>query len=663
MNLSSERRIACWVWFVLALACVAMAGVFQSNFIWNHFYSRGPYLLDASWLASIAYHAGLVPTNPDAIQVSRSFFDIHVSPLISLLSTLSAATDMGMVRWYQLTQGTMYAAMVLAPCGFGVYWLHRTSTRRQMVGSMGLCLAVLLATTFSGQVLMCWAYPHFEIMIPVLVNLALVAWASGHRTIAAVCVAAAAGVREDGGLQAALGFFSVASWLWLRACRTGDAGPTRSDARMALQLAVLGLALGVAAIIAQNLFFDAQGLLRTQYIGNPAFSHLTPETLLRRAFYFFQNCRFIWYPLVLSMALALVVRSSIPVVGWMAYAPWLLFNLLAAADSKAELSVYIGFPFIISMFMPFALVVWRDRLGLVSMDRQRGMVAGLVLCTLASALGMVIDKPMTVATIIHDSVRRDPGISDVATEVGLSRFLEKVPAGGFQMDRTVAGLLLDRNPSRDTLVSAQRPPDGSKPVLFAGSGLAQAEMTSAVARLKDGRHVWLVPGTFLRAWMPAGAVLPAPWRKALLLGPALSIAGSGVVRKDADGSLFRIGPDAPRGFAIWGPYLELERGIYQVRWRVDGLEKAATPAAGVLDVAVGEKVIVGQPVTRNGPLVLRFTINPDQELQPVEFRYWHEPGSRLDLRLEALDRLDGSAAIDQGGASVSPVPASKSPES
>lgn len=636
MTYVGTDRSSCRHWLIAASAFL-LVGLPQAVFIWNHFYRNGAYLLDAGWLSAVSFRSGIIPDNPEAATYGPvSFYGVHISPLISLFSLLSHLVPADRITWYAITQGAIYGSLVLAPL-----WLLRTyrSLGQQRHPRMGLLFgfSVVFLTAFNGPVLKAWGFPHFEIAIPVFINLALVAWLQQRWRLVVAFIFLAACVREDGGFHAALAFFGV--WLWWSLegrRRLGEPLANPAQGRALAAMTLLGLAMGVLAFTIQKLFFDPQSLLRSQYLGDPAFSHLAFETIKQRFELLLEGCRFIVYPIVISSVLALIFRTWIPCIGWLAYAPWLLVNFLAVAPEKVSLSLYIGFPFVTAMFMPLVLLAgsrggWRPLVA-----SEPWLLSGILVSIFASTYGLYRDDPASFRHILQDS-RLSRDMPDVAaTHAGMSAFLHRYD-GAYAVDPAAASLLLEWDPPIDAIVhKVQDVRQSTRPLLFSRRGLWSRSIVDGLLSMERDR-IWTVPGTILAAWLPEGEVLPPPWVESALVPIAMSIADAGVELRGGDGA-FVIRSQAREGFVLWGPYLRLPGGHYRVYWGSTeiGYPGPSGTQLGMFDVASGGRVLATAPL-RVGTFrtALEFCI-PNGGLDGVEFRYWHQGGRSLILTFEGL---------------------------
>jgi hypothetical protein len=606
-------------WILTSAFFGILIGCAQSIFVWNHFYESGPYLLDSAWYSTIIHKAGAIPTNPPICHPAGSYFDIHVSLYVSFLSLASSLLPVGRIPWYVFNQGLIYALMAVAPAWLAWAWIRRAPSWFSASWEWGMGLALMAGTSLSGTVLSCWGYPHYEILIPAMINLALVALVMNRLWWCVGFIGLAAGVREDGGFQAALAFFGVWLWLLIDGHSDEDRPPTLLRPRLLIGLTGLALLLGTVCMVLQKSIFHGHSLLREEYLGNPLYSHISFDVLRERLAYFRDNCRFIYYPLCISVFLTIAFRSWIPVMGWIAFSPWLFFNFFAVQDAKWQFSIYSGFPFAIAMFLPLVLIYYRHPTppsGWFTDDAR--WLRGTVLCCLAaSTIGFAFDKPGPLVAVIRQSTAVTH-FSASRTHAAIDAFFAVVKDSAYLIDPPAATLAMEHALSPSSLWRGPQAVPNDRPLLFSNRGMWARDVNAGIAKagIVDG---WQVPNTLMGAVMPQGQVLPAPWEPVNLLAGSLSTSSGGTVFSPP--ASFIVNKNTPKGFAVWGPYLRLEEGNYLLTWKVTTSSTAED--LGILDVASKGNVLARAHVGRDGgEYRIPFAI-PGGGIDAIEFRYWN----------------------------------------
>lgn len=337
MRVTAWRRVAPPL-LVGALPAVLLSlGV--ARYILNHFFADAPYLLDSGLLSGLAYRSGLLMAPPPITGTGvTSFYQIYVSPIISLASLLSYLIPVQRIEWFAFVE-----AMVFFPLGIAVYALARRIEPGGLVRRLPAATLAALAFALSGLVLWMIGYPHYEAAIPGLICLVLVSLVTGRTPMTWILIALAASVRQDGGLHVAL---AIAPLVYLR-WRGVEMLPGQRRLIAAMAVAI---GLSVAAIASQRLWFVPIDRLHPVYLGTPAYAHVTPALLVGRMRAFLAFDKVIYYPFVATLVIAAMRRDARYLLGWAAAAPWFAFNLLAFDEAKSSFIGYAAGPFVVSMF-------------------------------------------------------------------------------------------------------------------------------------------------------------------------------------------------------------------------------------------------------------------------------------------------------------------------
>jgi hypothetical protein len=357
---------------ILPALCLFWAG---ACFVWNHFL-EGPFLHDAGWYSAIIHRQGLLPNNPPSAYPLAEYFAVHLSVAVSLASALSYLIPLDRVEYYCLFQGMLYA-----PLGWVAARLLNVDRSTARISDALWVLLGSLLFALNGQVISCLGYPHYEILISVGVCILLLGLALGSPRCSWLGIALAAMTREDGGFHAAA--FIAATWL------SGASGRPFPVAPRA-QLAMLAVSIGasLAAIVLQRVFFQPAGLFQHEYLGEPAFSHISLSTVAERLAAFAESARFVLLPCLGSLVIAVRWRDWRYLLGWAVEFPWFLLNLLAAQELKSTFDIYTGFPFVGSIFWMGAYA----RVAVPKLAPARALSA-LAVTSALSAIGMASSHP------------------------------------------------------------------------------------------------------------------------------------------------------------------------------------------------------------------------------------------------------------------------------
>jgi hypothetical protein len=463
-------------------------------FVWNHFLV-GPYLLDSGWLSALTYRDGLFPDNPPCAHSLQEYYGLHVTPLVSLGSLLSYVVPLERVPYYCLFQGLIYAplgaltALLAHPKGLDTSW-----------GGATIALVGALVFALNGQVLACLGYPHFEIFMSAGLCVMLAGFAAGSRKLAWLGLLMAAATREDGGLHA-LAFVSAALAVDL------SGRPFPFARRHLLHMAGAAALSSILAIGTQRIFFEPANLFVHQYLGEPAFSHITGALLQKRLTHFPDEAAFIAYPLAGTLVLAIIARDARYLLGWLVELPWLLLNLLAVEDLKAAFSVYTGFPFVASMFWVGAY----GQVGRGVIGKQRWLGA-LSTVSLLSTLGLYLSHPGPFLSTI-----RTAAVPLDVPYAGLAEFAENMERdpttyGRVLVDRSVTAWAINGIPRERCVSSLMRveAPNSYDGIVFFKRGGLSALMPRFLEK-SPYSQCGRIPQTDVFMCRRPGGSLPSPF--------------------------------------------------------------------------------------------------------------------------------------------------------
>lgn len=429
---SSKRQQArTWVCALLPLLVTgvlpaAIVVVAQIRFILNHFYSGTPYLLDAGWNSALVHHAGVGLVNPRiACDYAATFYGLHISPIFAVFSALSYVFPVDRIEWYALFQGAVYA-----PFGFAVYLV---SSRAEAAPLKRLLLTLVwsLAFAFSGQVLVCIGFPHFEPAIAGLLCLLLASVVTNRRGLAWTLLALLISVREDAGLHTGLALLPVLYLNW----RGTSTGLTR---RTLLALITAAFGASIMAIVAQKTFFPATGLFRAEYLGEPPLAHVAVHAMMERARVFAGACGYVSVPFGVSVAFALLRKDGRYLLGWLAAAPWFLLNFFAHQDEKWRFSAYAGFPFVVGFYWVY---LYGSLLASPVRRLRRWVIEGLLA---GAGVASIITLDASLLYAVESRMFRPP-LQDPAAVRSFLRLVRdrREDLGRLSIDESVSALAID----------------------------------------------------------------------------------------------------------------------------------------------------------------------------------------------------------------------------
>lgn len=609
-------KVSSRVWLLVAVVvpCVVVAWL-NAWFVWNHFV-EGAFLHDSGWYSYIVWRDGVLPKNPVVAEGLPDYYGIHVSPLVSTASVLSYLVPLDRVRWYCLFQASLYA-----PLAGAAVLLVKERTR--LVDAFAVA-GTALAFALSGQVVQCVRYPHFEIFVVVGIAFMLAGLATGRSKLAWAGLFVAAATREDGGFHAA--FFCAAV---VASDLSGRPFPVRR--KTVITMFVVATLASVLAFVFQKTFFQTANLFRREYLGEPAYAHLTAAEVWRRTKLFFDRSAFIAFPMMGTFAVAFIRRDRRYLLGWAVELPWFLLNLFAHQEAKFQFTIYTGFPFIGSFFWvgAYAFVARRDD------ESPRSPLAALATISLLSTCGIFFSDAGGLPTVLR------VGIGPVQTP---RRPIEAV-AEALRRDPDVYGrVAIDPSVSAWSLESAKPSQsffhtwqiasfDDKDGTIFYATGAWRGRLQWFLARSpfeKCGhpRDTPLYMCARKDHPLPAGFVEDSPLTQALIPTPQAIHVHDG----------FNVDAHPHGALAVYGPFMTLPKGTYTVTWHFRWGVCLQTPnARGGLDVISGPHLLAGHRMEEpEATVALQFSLAA--ETNDIELRAW---AGRCAY---AIDRVDFGAA-------------------
>lgn len=588
------------VWSAVAHAPALLVAWANAVIIYNHFYFWGPFLHDSGWFSSLVHRNGLMPRSPQSVAHEVVYYwGWHPSLLLSLGSALSYLFPIGRVDWYCVFQAAIYAPLALAVP------LLVPKRERTNLASAALTAACSVAFAFSGQVLCCIGYPHFEIFSAAGCAVMLAALATGRERVAWIGLAMSIATREDGGLHA--GTFLAAV---LASDLTGRPFPVAR--RRVVTMAIVAFAATAILVVVQKKLFVSVDAWKHYLAGEPPYAHLTRALLARRLDHFWSRSGFIWMPVAGSVIVAVVRRDGRYLLGWAATLPWFLLNIAALQEIKGELAIYTGFPFVASAFWVGAYARAGDRRPVRVAWRWAPFSAALV--GLLSLIGLERGQSSAANHIVGEMTFPRPtnraGMLAFASELGSGRY------GAVRMDPAMASFAVEFARLDDLISDEDRRhglSHGDAFAFFAESSSLGAQLRSP---FRHCAHVARTPMFFCttpeRA-IPAGTVEASPLGSAIVIAENARRVGD-VVKVDA----------APFSVSTGGPGVRLERGRYLAVWDLD-FERCSPDAPMPhmhIDIAHSGSAIAGsRRVSVTDPsFEIPFEVTADQEEKSWELR-------------------------------------------
>lgn len=342
-------RIYGWRMSLAVFAAATIPGLAFANCVLNHFYLQGAYFWDSGVVAGAIWRRDVWLTYAPLWPIG-SLYAYHVMPLLSALTVASRVVPINLPGWFALAIGVGHALPSVA-----VFWLLTEGLRlRSKVGVVAaITLAVL--TAFSGIPLATIRFPHPEILLAGGLTLVFAAIALERYWVAAACLAVALLVREDAGFHA--------FGLMLLLCMANRVrGRSWREQRPLVILASISFLYSVAAVAFKHVAFPNQpSLFAADYIGSPPFSHTSILTVLLNFIGLMIYRGYVVWPAAAAAVWAVRSRNVLIVLGYCAFCPWLLLNLMANRQIPSTLSGYYSFPFLVALVWPLAAVTIEAR--------------------------------------------------------------------------------------------------------------------------------------------------------------------------------------------------------------------------------------------------------------------------------------------------------------
>lgn len=600
----SRRARVLYLLVAVLVPCLVVAWA-NGVFTYNHFYATGPFIHDAGWFSHTVFRQGLAPSNPPAAEASPSYFSLHVSLLVVLGSVLSTLFPGDRVDWYCLFQAAIYA-----PLGASVAWLVPSRARSAAIGGVAAVGAASLAFAFNGEAIACMGYPHFEIAIATGICLMLAGLATERPRTAWAGLAIAIGTREDGGAHAATFLVAV-----LACGLVGRPFPVTRK-RIVVMTAVAAVAT-FALMAVQKKVFHGASLFQQEYLGEPAYAHITLAELRRRLGLVLDQSLFVVFPIVATVVIAAIDRDARWLLGWAVTLPWLLLNFLAHQAPKVTFDTYVGFPFIAGMFWLGAYAVVKYG----SSAPPLRMLARLAVVSLASSVGMFWSYPGT--TVYELRAMAVPRDVDGPAMRRYARTLRASPNayGHILTDPSMASWVTEALPARGVIHDGSDRDAASlgayDAFTFFRTGLLGGDVFNVLAN-GHFSSCGELPRTAVVLCNRRGSPLPPAFVAVPLLKQ--SLFASDYVRREPNGDLLVLATPEQR-LGLYGPFARLAAGRYRAVFgiRMGECPSIEAPRAEVEVFARSHVLGTGVLRERSGRVHVDFDA-PASSRDPVELR-------------------------------------------
>ncbi len=416
-----------------ALGSIAIVIVFYLNYtyILNHFYGNGAFLYDSGWIAGLIHSKDLLLHSPSSVGNETSYYTVHFTPLLGLISLVSFFVPVGMVTWFASFHASIFSLLSAAA------WLLAGDQCRRS-GWPAIVVASLLAVLFGlngialGQV----CYPHYEFIGPSFICLAIALYCTKWRRLGFICLVLGVLSREDAGLHAATLFGLLWGYETLTGRSTG-----LLPRRVLGQFTIISLLAGIGCMLCQKLFFPGSGIFSQSFLGDPVYGHVNASFLATRTLALLTTTLNVVLPFLLAGITTIVLREPVFLLGFVAFIPWLLLNFLGPRDAPGALQLYYAFPFALSLFVAMAAAL--HSLRLQQLSGPAGRLAPLLLALafpLISIIGFGASPLISLPHVLSDMSSLKPFDAPCLESFLTELVAEKPRLGRLVVDDSIAAL-------------------------------------------------------------------------------------------------------------------------------------------------------------------------------------------------------------------------------
>jgi uncharacterized membrane protein len=473
-----------WLAGLAALAVFGVPFAAYTIFMLYQLYVRGSFLADVGWQVFVAANGGV--RLPLALGSDRYFIG-HLSPIFIPVSAVRRALPISDAQFFAGFIGLCHALP-----GLGVFWVLRSGFGLRGGLSVATAALVAIAFAFNGLALAIIRYPHTEILVVGGVILFAAALVRQKPLAAAMFFTLALLTREDAGFHLfGLLFVLIALNRWYGV-------PWRAQ-RLEIAFAAGAFAYSIAGFL---FIFAVQRSTSTEiptltltYLGDPPFAKLTLDALAVRLLGYPVYRAYLIWPAFLAAIWAARTRNPYILVGYVAFVPWGLLQVIAYSDIPGTLSGYYAYPFMIAGFWPLCgvLLDWRRR-GI------EGRVAKPI-----SAFAAMVALSFAAVGVQYNPARLDllqalldppSPARQAATETAIAAFVRSKPAlGAVAADTSVVALA----PNDFTQHEAEFAKQATQPqaIIYFAQGYDAKNLRVIATEARLNRH-YRVPGTSLR---------------------------------------------------------------------------------------------------------------------------------------------------------------------
>jgi hypothetical protein len=464
----------------IGIVVFAVPFIIFGAIVLHHFYVTGSFLLDAGWTAYLITHGGLRLRFPNSLG-GISYFVVHISPIFIAVAELRRLLPISDIQFFAVFMGICYALPALA-----VFWLLRSGFRLRSHFGTAVAAAIAIAFSLNGLALAIARYPHSEILVAGSLILFSAALARRQLAAAGIFLGVALVAREDAGFHLfGILFLLVALNRWYGL-------PWRAQ-RAEIWFAAVALLYSVVVVALQRAISTDISTLTATYLGDPPFGELTITTILLRLQFYVTYRAYIIVPAIIACFWAARTRNPYILVGYAAFVPWGVLQLVAKTHVAGTLSAYYAYPYLIGSFWPLVGVLLdRNRRGVV--DEASLPVAFFLAMIGASFIG-VAQQPGRLDLVA--SVLSPPSLArQTMTDRGIAEFIRSKPALGTVLADTSI-VALSPNEFSETETIPARGPTAPNTIIYFNNGY-ESETARHLALASGLNRYYQVHGTAIR---------------------------------------------------------------------------------------------------------------------------------------------------------------------
>jgi hypothetical protein len=347
---------------VVRVGLLLSPGLFAFYFVASFFYISGAYFTDAGWFNySLCKTWGQMPPLQAELWNAKSIFYLHGFYTPTLMCHISSQVFGNSILGFSLIIALGSASVALL--GYKITEQILVSKwYRAFFGSM---------LGWSSFALGSVTYPHPEALSGGLAGLGLLLFLQDRNFLGLLLLVSSVASRED------IGLHLVVVALTLLVVKPTFNASMKTKLKKIILIGASGAFLQL--VLSRILFKSTGALLKTTYIGSPAFEILSdPLGLLNRvAYWITANPGILGLFLCLALAFS-ITKEKIFLVPIFASIPWILVNLLAVDSSKQSLGLYNTFAFCIYL-SPLGLIRMSEKNGLNNLKKNGSLVSILMI--------------------------------------------------------------------------------------------------------------------------------------------------------------------------------------------------------------------------------------------------------------------------------------------